>query len=226
VILKLFFYLTFVVLFLSKGKKMKSKKIIILDDHTLFLRGMTLILKECCTDCEVFAYQSIRMLKKDKLNYKDFDLFISDVELPGEDTFGLLETLREKIPSLPILVVSMHKKNAVIRHCKDIGINGYLLKDEYEQLFKAIEAIMDGGEYYSNTIMEFCKKTKDIYVDISSREEQIIKLIAKGLNNNVIAQRLSLSRETVKTHKRNIKLKLDVSNTAEIIQYAKKTYLM
>jgi DNA-binding NarL/FixJ family response regulator len=226
VILKLFFYLTFVVLFLSKGKKMKSKKIIILDDHTLFLRGMTLILKECCTDCEVFAYQSIRMLKKDKLNYKDFDLFISDVELPGEDTFGLLETLREKIPSLPILVVSMHKKNAVIRHCKDIGINGYLLKDEYEQLFKAIEAIMAGGEYYSNTIMEFCKKTKDIYVDISSREEQIIKLIAKGLNNNVIAQRLSLSRETVKTHKRNIKLKLDVSNTAEIIQYAKKTYLM
>jgi DNA-binding NarL/FixJ family response regulator len=205
---------------------MKSKKVIILDDHTLFLRGMTLILRECCTECEVFAYQSIRMLKKDRLNYKDFDLFISDVELPGEDTFGLLETLREKIPSLPILVVSMHKKNAVIRRCKDIGINGYLLKDEDEQLFKAIEAIMDGGEYYSKTIMEFCEKTKDIYVDISSREEQIIKLIAKGLNNNVIAQQLSLSRETVKTHKKNIKLKLDVSNTAEIIQYAKKTYLM
>jgi len=205
---------------------MKSKKVIILDDHTLFLRGMTLILRECCAECEVFAYQSIRMLKKDKLKYKDFDLFISDVELPGEDTFGLLETLREKIPSLPILVVSMHKKNAVIRRCKDIGVKGYLLKDEDEQLFKAIETIMDGGEYYSTTIMEFCKKTKDIYVDISSREEQIIKLIAKGLNNNVIAQRLSLSKETVKTHKKNIKLKLDVSNTAEIIQYAKKTYLM
>ena len=90
---------------------------------------MTLILRECCAECEVFAYQSIRMLKKDKLKYKDFDLFISDVELPGEDTFGLLETLREKIPSLPILVVSMHKKNAVIRRCKDIGIKGYLLKE-------------------------------------------------------------------------------------------------
>ncbi len=205
---------------------MKSKKVIILDDHTLFLRGMTLILRECCAECEVFAYQSIRMLKKDKLKYKDFDLFISDVELPGEDSFGLLETLREKIPSLPILVVSMHKKNAVIRRCKDIGIKGYLLKDEDEELFKAIETIMDGGAYYSKTIMEFCKKNKDIYVDISNREEQIIKLIAKGLNNNVIAQRLSLSKETVKTHKKNIKLKLDVSNTAEIIQYAKKTYLM
>ena len=205
---------------------MKAKKVIILDDHSLFLRGMSLILRECCADCEVYAYQSIRMLKKDKLNYNDFDLVISDVELPGEDTFGFLESLREKIPNLPILVVSMHKKNAVIRRCKEIGIKGYILKDEDEQLFKAIETIMAGGEYYSKTIQEFCEKTKSTFIEISKREEQIIKLIAMGLNNNDIAQKLFLSVETVKTHKKNIKLKLSVGSTAEIIQYAKKTYLM
>jgi len=205
---------------------MKTKKVIILDDHSLFLRGMSLILKECCVDCEVYAYQSIRMLKKDKLNYADFDLIISDVELPGENTFGFLESLRKMVPSLPILVVSMHKKNAVIRRCKDIGIKGYLLKDEDEQLFKAIETIMAGGEYYSNTVQEFCDKTKSTYIGISKREEQIIKLIAKGLNNQDIANHLFLSIETVKTHKKNIKLKINVSNTAEIIKYAKKTYLM
>ncbi len=204
---------------------MKTKKVIILDDHSLFLRGMSLILKECCADCEVYAYQSIRMLKKDKLDYKGFDLLISDVELPGEDTFGLLESLRKKIPQLPILVVSMHKKNAVIRRCKDIGISGYLLKDEDEQLFRAIETIMAGGKYYSKTIQEFCEKTKKTFIEISKREEQIIKLIAKGLNNNDIAKQLYLSIETVKTHKKNIKLKINVSNTAEIIKYAKKTYL-
>ena len=205
---------------------MKTKKVIILDDHSLFLRGMSLILRECCNDCEVYAYQSIRMLKKDKLKYEEFDLLISDVELPGEDTFGLLESLREKVPALPILVVSMHKKNAVIRRCREIGIRGYLLKDEDEQLFKAIETIVAGGEYYSKTIQEFCKKTKSTFIGISKREEQIIKLIAKGLNNIEIANHLFLSVETVKTHKKNIKLKLNVGNTAEIIKYAKKTYLM
>ena len=205
---------------------MKTKRVIILDDHSLFLRGMTLILRECCTDCEVYAYQSIRMLKKDKLKYDEFDLMISDIELPGEDTFGLLESLRDKFPSLPILVVSMHKKNAVIRRCREIGIKGYLLKDEDEQLFKAIESLMAGGTYYSKTILEFCEKTKGTFIEISKREEQIIKLIAKGLNNNDIAKQLFLSVETVKTHKKNIKLKINVNNTAEIIKYAKKTYLM
>ena len=205
---------------------MTAKKIIILDDHTLFLKGMALLLHEYCNDCEILTYQSIRLLKKDKLNLADFDLLISDIDLPGEDTFKLLETLIKKVPTLPILVISMHKKNAVIRHCKNIGIKGYLLKDEDEQLFEAIEKIMSGGVYYSKTIQSFCKKTKDTFIEITKREEQIIKLIVKGVNNNDIATQLFVSCETVKTHKRNIKLKLGMESTEEIINYAKKIYLM
>ena len=204
---------------------MKTKRVIILDDHSLFLRGMSLILRDCCDDCEVFTYQSIALLKKGKLDYNSFDLIISDIELPRENTFAFLESLRNKVQSLPILVVSMHKKNSVIRKCKEIGVKGYLLKDEDEQLQKAIETIINGGEYYSEAIQDFCKKTKSTFIKISKREEQIIKLIARGLNNNEIAKQLYLSVETVKTHKKNIKLKISVNNTAEIIKYATKTYL-
>jgi DNA-binding NarL/FixJ family response regulator len=166
------------------------------------------------------------MLKKDKLDYSSFDLIISDIELPGEDTFAFLESLRNKVESLPILVVSMHKKNSVIRKCKEIGVKGYLLKDEDEQLQKAIETIINGGEYYSKAIQDFCKKTKSAFINISHREEEIIKLIAKGYSNNDIAKRLYLSIETVKTHKKNIKLKLGVNSTIEITEYANKIYLM
>jgi len=186
---------------------------------------MSLILRDCCDDCEVFTYQSIALLKKGKLDYNSFDLIISDIELPRENTFAFLESLRNKVQSLPILVVSMHKKNSVIRKCKEIGVKGYLLKDEDEQLQKAIETIINGGEYYSEAIQDFCKKTKSTFIKISKREEQIIKLIARGLNNNEIAKQLYLSVETVKTHKKNIKLKISVNNTAEIIKYATKTYL-
>jgi len=205
---------------------MVSKKIIILDDHTLFLKGMALLLHEYCNNCDILTYQSIKLLKKDRLDLAEFDLLISDIELPEEDTFEFLETLIEKAPTLPILVISMHKKSAIIRHCKDIGIKGYLLKDEDEQLFEAVESIISGGVYYSKTIQSFCRKTKETFIEISKREEQIIKLISKGVSNNDIATQLFISCETVKTHKRNIKLKLGMESTEEIMIYAKKNYLI
>jgi len=205
---------------------MHSKKVIILDDHALFLKGMTLILKECCSDCDVFAYQSISKLKNDKLDFDHFDLFISDIELPNENSFELFALLKKEHPELPILVVSMHKKNAIIRKCKALGIEGYLLKDEDVEIAEAVKILLEGGEYYSTAILEFCKKTKNTFVKLSRREEQIIKLIAKGTENQNIAKVLFLSPETVKTHKRNIKLKLKLNNNAEIVAYAQENFLI
>ena len=205
---------------------MKSKRIIILDDHTLFLKGMELILKEYCPDCDVYSYQSIKILKRDRLNFRKFDLLVSDIELPDEDTFGFFRLLKENYPRLPILVVSMHKKNAIIKKCKAIGIEGYLLKHEDQQLTKAITTIISGKEYFSETIVEFCNQTKNINENLSLREEEIIKLIANGYTNQKIASNLTLSVETIKTHKRNIKLKLNLEGTSEIIDFAKKNYLL
>jgi len=205
---------------------MENKKVIILDDHTLFLKGMAFILKECCASCDVFAYQSIKKLKSDKLDFNNFDLLISDIELPEEDTFELFTALRNTHPGLPILVVSMHKKSAVIRKCKALKIEGYLLKDEDEQLTKAVETIINGGNYYSNTITTFCNQAKKTLEKLSVREEEIIKLIAGGYSNQNIADKLFISVETIKTHKKNVKLKLDLSTNAEIIEYANKSFLM
>lgn len=205
---------------------MKTKKIIILDDHTLFLKGMTLILKECCSDCDIYPYQSIKKLKSDNLNFNEFSLLISDIELPEEDTFGLFTSLKEKHPNLPILVVSMHKKNAVIKKCKQLGIEGYLLKDEDEQLTTAVETIIQGETYYSDQIVDFCNQTQDGLENLSRREEEIIKLVANGYNNAEISDKLFLSIQTVKTHKRNIKIKLDIETLAEITEYANKNFLM
>lgn len=205
---------------------MLSKKVIILDDHTLFLKGMALILKECCVNCDIYTYQSISKLKSDKLNFNNFDLLISDIEMPNENTFELFASLKTEYPNLPIMVVSMHKKNAIIRKCKAIGIEGYLLKDEDNQLAKAVETILNGGDYYSETIIKFCNQTKDISPTLSTREEEVIKLIAKGYSNADIAKQLFLSVETIKTHKKNIKIKLDFESPADIIAYAKRNFII
>lgn len=205
---------------------MTAKKVIILDDHTLFLKGMTLILKDCCADCDVYSYQSIRKLKNDKLKFDEFDLLISDIELPEEDTFELFASLKSDFPGLPILVVSMHKKNAILRKCKALNIEGYLLKDEDDQLTNAVETIINGGEYYSKAITDFCNKTKNTFIKLSAREDEIIKLIAGGYNNQQISERLFITVETVKTHKKNIRLKLDVVDNHGIIDYAKENILI
>lgn len=205
---------------------MKAKSVIILDDHTLFLKGMALLLRECCVTCDILTYQSISKLKSDKLNFDEFDLLISDIELPNEDTFALFTSLKKDFPKLPILVVSMHKKNAIIRKCKAIGIEGYLLKDEDDQLTKAVETIINGGEYFSKTIIDFCQQTRDMVKILSNREEEIIKHIANGYNNNDISELLFLSVETIKTHKKNIRLKIGADSVADIIDYAKKNYLI
>jgi len=205
---------------------MVNRKIIILDDHTLFLKGMVLILNECCPNCDIYAYQSIAKLKSDKLDFNTFNLLISDIELPNEDSFALFTSLKAKYKKLPILVVSMHKKNAIINKCKSIGIDGYMLKDEDEQFANAVDVVINGGEYYSDSIIEFCRKTQRTFISVSKREEDIIMLIAKGFSNVEIAEKLYLSLETVKTHKKNIRLKLGVETTAEVIGYAKKNYLI
>lgn len=205
---------------------MKTKSVIILDDHTLFLKGMALLLRECCITCTILTFQSISKLKRAKLNFDEFDLLISDIELPNEDTFGLFASLKKDFPELPILVVSMHKKNAIIRKCKAIGIEGYLLKDEDNQLTKAVETIINGGEYFSEAITRFCQQTKDITQKLSFREEEIIKLIANGYNNFDISNKLFLSKETIKTHKKNIRLKLGVHDVFDITEYAKNNYLI
>jgi len=205
---------------------MKHKRVIILDDHTLFLKGMTLILKECCTYCEIFAYQSIQSLQNDNPDFNSYDLLISDIELPGEDAFDLFNNVKGNFPNLPILVVSMHKKVTILKRCKALGIEGYLLKNEDLQLTKAIEIIINGGKYFSKNITDFCAASVDYYNKVSHREEEIIKLIATGYSNNEIADKLNITSETIKTHKKNIKLKLEVHSNHEITEYAKENYLM
>jgi len=205
---------------------MNTKRIIILDDHTLFLKGIALFLKTYSTKYDLYIYQSISKLKKDKLDFNEFDLLISDIDMPGEDTFELFESLKTKYPKFPILVISMHKKTIIINKCKELNIEGYLLKNEEEQLKTAVETILKGGEYYSKTIQEFYAQIKNTQNILSSREEEIIKLIAEGYNNQEISEKTNITIETVKTHKKNIKTKLKISTPHEMVTFVKQNFIL
>ncbi len=199
--------------------------ILILDDHSLFSNGLGKILVDGFTDVNLNICKSINELNKLNSDFNSYQLFISDIELPGEDVFSLLTSIKLNHPKLPILIITMHNKLSVIKKCKELKIEGYILKDDHKLIIESIQEILSGKEYYSKKVL----KTLDILNKkeklLTPKEEEIITLIANGKSNHEIANDLSISYNTIKTHRKNINRKLLLNSTADIIKYYFKNYI-
>ena len=199
--------------------------ILILDDHSLFSEGLGGIIKNHFQEVNIQKYQSINALKQQVKNLNDFQLIISDIELPDENIFEFLSHLKSKHPQIPVLVISMHNKLSVIKKCKKLGVEGYILKDDHELIITAIETLIKGESYYSEKVLDTFSLLDKKEKLLTPREEEIIKLIANGKNNQEIAEQLFVSVNTVTTHRKNINNKLKVSNSGELIKYYYKNYI-
>ncbi|MFK5855194.1 MAG: response regulator transcription factor [Bacteroidota bacterium] len=200
-------------------------KIIILDDHSLFSEGLGKILEDNFKDLELDIFNSIANLTQAELDFNTYQLLISDIELPGEDVFTLLTKLKTDYPNVPVLIISMHNKLSVIKKCKELNIEGYILKDDHEFIMVGINEILSGHEYYSEKVKQTLNILNKKEKLLTPKEEEIIALLAKGKNNHDIADEIFISYNTIKTHRKNISRKLQLSTTAEIIQYYYKNYI-
>jgi len=117
-------------------------KIIILDDHSLFSEGLGKILEDNFKDIKLDIFKSISNLTNASLDFDSYQLLISDIELPGEDVFTLLTSLKSNYTNIPILIISMHNKLSVIKKCKELNIEGYILKDDHEYIMEGINQIL------------------------------------------------------------------------------------
>lgn len=202
----------------------KQLNIIMLDDHSLFMNGLKHILAKPFK-VNFRTFNSIKSIEHADLNYNNYDLMISDLDLPNEDIFYFFEKIKQNF-TIPILVISMHQKISLIRKCDKFEVNGYILKNDDEFLLNAVCSILAGENYYSPSIKKIINSFSAQKKLLSDREEQVIKYICDGYSNQKIANFLNISIETVKTHKKNIKVKLGVSDTAELIDYAKKNIIL
>jgi DNA-binding NarL/FixJ family response regulator len=200
-------------------------KIVILDDHSLFSQGLGEILKENFEGVDIAIYKSIAKLTQHNIDYNSCDLLISDIELPGEDIFVFLNYVKSNFPKLPILVISMHNKLSVIRRCKELNIEGYILKDDHNLIIKVVNELTNGGDYYSPKVLKTLDILKIKENLLTPKEEQIIALLASGKSNQEIADELFISYNTIKTHRKNISRKLQLSTVADLIKYYYENYL-
>lgn len=206
---------------------MKKINLLIADDHTMFLEGIVSLLGQE-SDINIIgkAHNGIEAL--DIIKTTSVDLVILDISMPEMDGIELTKILKKKYPEIKILVVSTHSNVNIISRLIRIGVNGYLLKNaEKSELLEAIHSIMEGNNYFSEETEDkyICKQLrieKQVLnlTELSSREKEILVLIANEYNTAEIAEKTFISLNTVNTHRRNLLSKLNAKNTAGLVKYA------
>lgn len=210
---------------------------ILADDHSIVSDAITKLLenlewlkiiKQCSSGSEVIEFT--------KAN-KEIDVLITDLNMPEMSGLELITHLKMTNPNIKTIVLSMHDDVKRITACLNEGASGYLLKNaDTEELVFAIKRIYDGHTYISAELVEKIFKmtlndtsANSLFLqsdDFSSRELEILLLIADGLTNIDIAEKLFLSKRTVEGHRQSLLQKTNSTNTATLIRYAAKAQLL
>jgi DNA-binding NarL/FixJ family response regulator len=206
---------------------MNTINLLIADDHTMFLQGIISLLEQepniTIVDKAVNGSEALEIIKKGVV-----DFIILDVSMPEMDGIELSKILKKQHPNVKILIVSTHSNVMIVSRLIRIGVNGYLLKNaEKEELLKAINTIASGENYFAEELEEKhltnssrIEKQVSNLTELSSREKEILVLIAHEYNTAEIAEKTFISLNTVNTHRRNLLSKLNAKNTAGLVKYA------
>lgn len=207
---------------------MNPYKIILVDDHTMFLNGLESILKNM-KDVALTATYTDPAVLLENLEKDAPDLVITDISMPGINGITLMKKLRNLNPAIQIMVLSMHNEAAMVKTVLKENPQGYLLKNtDQEELFLAITTIREGNRYYSpsvqavliDDIQGVAAPQASIIPVLSQREKDVLLLIVQECTTQEIADRLFLSGNTVETYRQNLLRKLDAKNSAGIVAKA------
>ena len=150
------------------------------------------------------------------------DVILMDINLPDMSGIDLCKKVKLLYPAIHILGLSSFNQQSFIQKMMDNGASGYLLKNATrEELMEAIETVMVDGKYMSIEATATMKKNEDAKIPIlTRREKEVLGLIAEGLTNHEIGDKLFISTTTVDTHRKNLLAKFAVKNTATLIRMA------
>lgn len=203
----------------------KRIRVLLADDHTILRRGLRMLLSSQ-DDIEVVGEAKTGREAFDQAVSTQPDIVVMDVSMPElngiEGTRRICDAgLRSKV-----IALSMHKEAVYVREILRAGARGYLLKDaEDEELLNAIRAVARGGAYLSPSIsdavlQDFRKHASNPLDLLTSREREVLAMIAEGKTNKEIAGSLKLSVYTVESHRGSVMEKLNLHNTGDMVRFA------
>lgn len=205
---------------------MEIVKIIIVDDHLIFRKGLNTILNEL-ENVKVVAeagngHELLELLKK-----QDADLIFMDIKMPGMDGIEATRRMLQKYPKIKVVALTMFDEIGYFNEITDAGAMGFLLKKTtQEELRNAIEQVMAGESYFSaefmNSINKYMQPRKAPDIALSDREREVLELICKGWANPEIARFLGLSQRTIDGHRAKLFEKTGAKNAPNLVMYALK----
>lgn len=213
----------------------KSTSILIVDDHSLFRKGLKLLLNELDNYIVVGeASNGIEMLRS--LELINVDLVLLDISMPEMDGVEAAEKALKLYPDIKIITLSMFGDADYYFKMVDVGVHGFLLKDsDIQEVNSALDVVVSGKNYFSQELMQnVIYKMKDSNeidkakqnFELTNREVEIISLVCKGCSNNEIAENMCVSKRTIEKHRANVMEKCQCKNTASLVVFAIKHHIV
>ncbi len=210
---------------------MDSYHIVLVDDHVMFRQGLKRILEERSgfevvgeVDCGLELLKLLEKLVP--------DLIVLDISMPNLRGLEAIHEIKMNHPNVKILVLTMHKDKEYLHQAVSAGAEGYLLKEDADsELFSAIDRVRQGKIYVSPKLSEgltedWVKMTRGNHRPsfeterLTTREREVLKMIAEGKSSKEIGELLFISVRTVERHRANIMEKLNLKKSAGLVKYA------
>ena len=209
---------------------MNPIRILLADDHTVIRKGLRLLL-ESQPGFKVIAEAADGRETVAQAEAHQPDVVVLDVAMPTLNGIEAARQISAKLPQTAIVFLSMHSDESYVLKALKSGAKAYLLKDSAEyDLINAIRAVSEGKAFFSPAISKMLmeeymrqmreREVEDSYELLTTREREVLQLLAEGKTNKEVAQILNLSLYTVETHRGNILQKLNLHSGAELILYA------
>ena len=210
---------------------MEVYKVIIVDDHELFRKGMKMIIRDM-QEFEVTAEAEdgekfLQLLE----NHKP-DLVLMDLSMPRINGIEAAQAAKSIYPEIKVIALTMHGESEYFNMMMEAGVKGFIMKDsDTDELKIAMKKVVEGKTYYSQELLMNClnreaetPNNKDLNC-LSDREKEIIQHLCLGHSNAEIAEKLFISPRTVESHRANILSKINVKNTIQLVVFAIKNGL-
>ena len=199
-------------------------RIIIADDHNLFVNGLQLLLKdEQWIKIIDVANDGKELL--DILSHTKTDIVLLDINMPRLSGLDAATHIKRTYPEIKIVIVSTYNEEHLVEKAKGIGVNGYLLKNcSRDELLETIRLVMNNRTSfpYRAPVMTNTFDKEDSFLkqfNLTKREREIIQLLKNNLTNQQIAVKLFLSVYTVETHRKNIMQKLQLNSPSSLMKF-------
>ncbi len=205
---------------MTAGNAAATVRLVIVDDHALVRDGLRARLS-VVPDLEVIAEAASGLEALDLAAQLAPDLMLIDVGMRGMNGIELAGLLRQRHPAIRVLMLSMYDNREYVVSAVRAGARGYVLKESpTEEILAAIGVVVAGGNYFSAHLAHLAHQPDPAMPPLTTREHEVLLLLAHGRSNKLVARTLDISVRTVETHRLSLRRKLGVDSPSDLLKIA------